>query len=349
MNTVEKLLNHARAGASIVSMGYKITTAIVQPLGYLQSVEMLGAKYSAIGLKEFYGKGTGMGRAKEFVFERSEQMRNRMTTFDRDVRDQLKGLQDRGSKVRRSFFFMTGAMDMTVSIPTWLGAYRKAMDGAVDGLTAGDETAAIDFADSIVRKSQSAGGAKDLAGIQAGHPLFKLFTTFYSYFNVMYNLMARRVGLTKNPGDIPALIGSLATLWFVPAILAEILAQRGPGEDEEWGSWFQRTWTNWALYPLQGLIGFRELVQAMGPYGYDGPPALDAISQTGRALKIPIAALDEDAEIKRGDVKAAVEAASYWGHLPGRQMWITGEYLYDYMTGEEEDFSVKDALFARPQ
>lgn len=349
MNTVESILNHARAGASIVSMGFKITTAIVQPLGYLQTVEMLGAKYAGIGLKEFYGKGTpmAMARAKDFVFERSEQMRNRMTTFDRDVRDQLKNLEDRSAKVRRSFFFMTGAMDMAVSIPSWLGAYRKAMDGAVEGVKAGDENAAIDFADSTVRKSQSAGGAKDLAGIQAGHPLFKLFTTFYSYFNVMYNLMARRVGMTKSVADIPRLVSSAMLLWFVPAVLGELLTQRGPGDDEEPEDWFVNNWKLWATYPLQGLIGFREIVQAMGPYGYDGPPALDAIAQTGTALNIPEKILDDEQDVSRSDVKAAVLAVSYWGHLPGRQGWITGSYLYDYMTGEVDEFSVRDALFAR--
>ena len=351
MNTVEKVLNHARAGASIVSMGWKITTAVVQPLGYLQSIEMIGTKYAGIGLKEFYGRGTpkAMGHARDFVFERSEQMRNRMTTFDRDVRDQLKGLQDRSTAVRRSFFYLTGAMDMSVSIPTWLGAYRKAMDGSVEGLTKGDELAAIDFADSMVRKSQSAGGAKDLAGVQASSPIFKLFTTFYSYFNVMYNMMARRYGMTKSMADAPQLIASMATLWFLPAILSELIAQRGPEEDEDWGEWFLNDWTNWALYPMQGLIGMRELVQAMGPYGYDAPPALDAISKTGRALKIPLKVVDPDQEVTKADVKAAVEAVSYWGHLPGRQLWITGEYLYAYMTGEVDEFSVRDALFPRPK
>jgi hypothetical protein len=28
-------------------------------------------------------------------------------------------------------------------------------------------------------------------------------------------------------------------------------------------------------------------------------------------------------------------------------MWITGEYLYDYSTGEESDFNFRDLFFAR--
>jgi hypothetical protein len=74
----------------------------------------------------------------------------------------------------------------------------------------------------------------------------------------------------------------------------------------------------------------------MGPYGYDGSPALEAFEQTARAVKIPAKALDDNEDVSRSDVKAAILAASYWGHLPGRQAWITGSYLFDWATGEEQ-------------
>lgn len=349
MTAPEAILNHARAGATIVNMGLKITTAIVQPLGYLNSIELLGAKYAAIGLRETFAKGDpfrSISRAREFAFERSEQLRNRMTTFDRDVRDQLKRLTETGyvGPIRRSFFFLTGFMDMSVAIPTWLGAYRKAMDGAVEEVQAVDEKAAIDFADSTLRKAQSAGGAKDLAGIQAGHPLLKLFTAFYSYFSVLYNLFARRVKMTDftKPGDIAQFTASMFALWFAPAILSELLAGRGPGEDEPWEDYLKRTAYLWALYPAQSVVLLRDIASAMGPYGYDGSPALEAFEQTARAVKIPAKALDDNEDVSRSDVKAAILAASYWGHLPGRQAWITGSYLFDWTTGEEQPESVGD-------
>ena len=179
MKTPEKIANHLRAGATIVNMGWKITTAVVQPLGYLQTVELLGNKYSTIGLKKFYGAGglRSMRKALNFVLDRSEQVRNRMTTFDRDVREAMKKLDQKGllNDARRSLFFLTGLLDMSVTVPTWMGAYAKSMDGNVDGLEAGNEYVAIDYADSIVRRSQSAGGAKDLAGVQqSNNPLLRL-------------------------------------------------------------------------------------------------------------------------------------------------------------------------------
>jgi hypothetical protein len=347
MTAPEAILNHARAGATIVNMGWKLTTAIVQPLGYFNSVELLGPKYAAIGLREAYVKGDpirSITRAKEFAFERSEQLRNRMTTFDRDVRDQLKRLTETGyvGPIRRSFFALTGLMDMSVAIPTWLGAYRKAMDGAVEEVSAGDEKAAIDYADSILRRAQSAGGAKDLAGIQAGHPLLKLFTAFYSYFNVLYNLFAKRAKQTDftKPRDLAQFTASMFALWFVPAVLSEVIAGRGPGEDESWDEYLKRTAYLWGLYPTQSVVLLRDVMSAMGPYGYDGSPALDAFEQTARTMRIPVKALDDESEVSRSDVKAALLTASYWGHLPGRQMWITGSYLFDWMTGEEQPESI---------
>lgn len=360
MTAPEAILNHARAGATIVNMGLKITTAVVQPLGYFNSLELLGTKYAAIGLRDTFAKGDpfrSISRAREFAFERSEQLRNRMTTFDRDVRDQLKRLTETGyvGPIRRSFFFLTGFMDMSVAIPTWLGAYRKAMDGAVEEVQAGDEKAAIDFADSTLRKAQSAGGAKDLAQIQAHGSLLKLFTTFYSYFNVLYNLFAKRFKQTDftKPKDVAHFTASMLALWFVPAVLSEVIAGRGPGEDESWEEYLKRTAYLWALYPAQSVVLLRDVMNAMGPYGYDGSPALDALEQTARALKIPVKALDEDAEVSRSDVKAVVLATSYWGQLPGRQAWITGSYLFDWMTGEEQPETVAEAArnlaFSRPQ
>ncbi|KKK99361.1 hypothetical protein LCGC14_2633520, partial [marine sediment metagenome] len=289
MNTVEAILNHVRAGASVVNMGWKITTGIVQPLGYLQTLELLEKKYAAIGLQKFYADGVpyeGMMKAKDFVFERSWYMRRRMRTFDRDMRDQMKHL-GQITNARVSFFFLVGAMDMSVSLPSWLGGYHKAMDGEVEGVEAGNEFQAIDFADGIVRRSQGSGSPKDLANIQAGSPLMKLFTLFYTYFNNLYNLLQRRGKLTKSVKDMPRFAASMFALWFAPAILAELIAGRGPDDDEDFAEWLKRTSYIWVLYPLATVVGVRDIANAMGPYGYDASAAFEAFGTLARTTKIP--------------------------------------------------------------
>ncbi len=360
----EKLIGQARVGATVVNMGLKVTTAIVQPLGYLNSIDMLGEKYAWKGLTDFIGakglsgKGghTAWGNMKagvEFVQARSTMMQNRQKTFDRDVRDSLMRLtkETKLQEAQRSFFYLTGLMDMGVSVPTWLGAYRKAMEGEVAEIEMGDEYRAIDYADSIVRQTQSAGGAKDLAQIQRGGQVRRSFVMFYSYFSVLYNQFARQISRAqRGDASIAQLAASSFYLWFAPSIMGELIAGRGPDDEDEWAEWAAR---QGILYPMGAVVGLRDVGSAvLTPYGYGASPAFDAFEMTARTAAIPIKALDDDQELGRSDVKAAVLTAGYWGKLPSRQAWITGEYMYDVATGEDSPESpqefVRNLFFARP-
>ena len=341
-----------RAGGTIVNMGWKFTTAIVQPLGYLQSVDQIGAKWAWKGLRDFYGSPDKMARQVDFVFERSEAMKNRQRNFDRDVRDYARRLEREGKMdgVRESFFWMTGMLDMSVSVPTWLGAYRKAMEGHVPNAAKGDEAAAIDYADQAVRESQSSGAVKDLARIQRGNEAFRAFTMFYSYFSALFNLLRRRrQDLQLGNINLPQFAASMAVLWIAPAVLGELVAMRGPDDDEEWAKWAAQ---QSILYPFQTMIGVRDVANAaLTPFGFGASPAYDGLEQTARALQVPYKALTGE-EVKRSDVKSIVLATSYWGHLPGRQAWITGEYLFDLMDGKENPENPGELLdglmFSRP-
>jgi hypothetical protein len=39
--------------------------------------------------------------------------------------------------------------------------------------------------------------------------------------------------------------------------------------------------------------------------------------------------------------------AGDWAALPARQVWISSSYFYDLMTGEVDEFSLRDVFFAR--
>lgn len=348
----ERVVSHMRAGGTVVNMGWKFTTAIVQPLGYLQSVDQIGAKWAWKGLRDFYGRPDKMAKQVDFVFKRSEAMKNRQRNFDRDVRDYARRLEREGKMdgVRESFFWMTGMLDMSVSVPTWLGAYRKAMEGHVPNAAKGNEVAAIDYADQAVRESQSSGAVKDLARIQRGNEAFRAFTMFYSYFSALFNLLRRRrQDLQLGNINLPQFAASMAVLWLAPAVLGELVAMRGPDDDEEWAKWAAQ---QSILYPFQTMIGVRDVANAaLTPYGFGASPAYDGLEQTARALQVPYKAVTGE-EVKRSDVKSIVLATSYWGHLPGRQTWITGEYLFDLMDNKESPETLGELLdglmFSRP-
>lgn len=360
----EKLVGRARVGATVVNMGLKATTALAQPLGFFSSIDVLGERYAWKGLTDFWGaRGNrdggsiwrNMKDSTAFVQERSVMMQQRQQTYDRDVRDTLQRMtqETRAQELGRFYFYFTGLLDMSVSVPTWLGAYRKAMDGQLDNVAAGNEVEAIAYADSIVRMSQSAGTVANLARIQRGGQVQRAFVMFYSFFNVLYNQGARRISQAKR-GEISKqqMAASMMYLWIVPALLGELVAGRGPDEDdEEWAKWAA---TQGILYPAGTMVGMRDVVSGvLTPYGYDASPAYDAFEQSARAARIPLKLLDEDQDVTRGDVKAAFMATGYWAALPSRQAWITGEYLYDIATGEEEPETpqefVRNLFFVRPQ
>jgi Large polyvalent protein associated domain 22 len=348
-NPLEGLLGRARVGATVVSMGWKLTTAIVQPLGYTVSIKELGAKYAALGLRDVYAQPHRLAERWDFVTSRSEFMANRLRQYDRDVRDALKRLNVAGVKpgalsvidaytqgLKESYFAFIGYMDMSVSLPSWLGAYRKAMDGAIANVVGGDEQAAIDYADQVVRITQGSGTAKDLALVQRGPEAFRIFTMFYSYFSVLFNQMAKTTRQFKLDKNAPRLLASLALLWFVPAVLEDLITGRGPDDDAGDDEWLKWLLGREVAYPFQSVVFVRDVVNGMDRYGYEPSAAFDMYEQLARAgkLAIAISPLGDKDEVTRADVKGLALATGYVLQLPARQMWLTAEYLYDWMTGE---------------
>jgi len=230
--------------------------------------------------------------------------------------------------IRQSFFYMIGWMDMMVAAPTWLAAYEKGQ-----GVFKGDEKKAVEYADQAVRMAQSSGLAKDLAVIQSsGGDLFKIFTMFYSFFSVSYNQF-RRVSRQfdyTNPTHWPKAMVALAHIWLVPALMGAFLAGNGPDDDEDWLTWGAK---EVALFPFSSVVLLRDVASYVArPYfGAQVTPlegALRSLGDTVGALK--------DGDIDRKDLHAAFDLAGFTWGLPTKQMWATGEFMYDWMDGRVE-------------
>jgi hypothetical protein len=328
----EKLLFRARHGTTVAMLGMAASTAVQQLGSWPVAIQALGPRYAASGLMSFLGDAAKMGRATRFALASSGQLRHRMTTFDRDVRDFTKKLGPRGAfpEVHRFFFLFTGFMDMAVAVPTWLGGYQKAM---AEGR--GHENA-VAFADSTVRTTQGSGGVKDLAQIQRKEWM-KLFTSFYSYFSNLANMMLEQVHETRRQGivrHLPELAAFFLFSLAAPALVSELLAGRGPDEDDE------EEWPEWALKTL-GLyaVATVPLVRDVVRFAVDGRGRFE-MAPAQRAFEAPaqvLAGLPDAWEegVDRWWAKSLVDTAGYWGALPSRQLWITGSALYDWLEGED--------------
>lgn len=287
-------------------------------------------------------------------------MRNRANTIERDVKDALIRMRGDGgvaADVRRTAFYLTAMADRAVSVPTWRGAYDQAL---AEGKTEED---AIRAGDRAVRLSQGAGGSKDLSAVQRNNELMKLLTMYYTPFNVLYARL-RDVGhqtSIQGIGYLPKAAARLLALVVLPAVMGDLLAGRGPGEDEDETWWSIR---KILLYPLttipvlRDFSGYMEagIIQASGEGemkfapSYKLSPVVGALEKIAR---LPGKAADVATGEKEFDEVAwdIFETSGYIFGLPTAQARISGEYLLNLLSGNEEPEDaaelMRDAVFRK--
>jgi hypothetical protein len=346
IDPIEAAAGYMRKNATIVNMGFKLTTAILQPLGYSQSFEVLGEKWAMHGLAQFYGNPFKAKALQEEIFGKSTFMRNRMKSFDRDINDAIKKIKKEHGPLegfQQWAFQHIGFMDMLVTLPTWKAGYDKSLS---EGMSESD---AIAQADKMVRMSQAAGGAKDLAIIQQGSEYKRLFTMFYSYFSSMYNLMRRRRNISGREPVTMAKVArnSMAFMYLVavPALLSEIIVGRGPDEDED-EDWY--TWTaKIALsYPLMSVVGVRDVTNAaVTGFGYEVTPVAEGVESIVKAAAALEKIATGDAEEK--EAKKLLLAGGYLFGLPSRQLWTIIDNTMAMAEGD--DLTLTEQLMIREQ
>ena len=337
-----------RANTTAVGMGFRVSTILMQVAGYSNSFEYVGARWVVPAIAQTTQHPI---ESFKFVMERSGEVRHRMDTLDRDIDEGIRQAQGgiaRLSEAKRFMFHGIGYMDRVVVIPTWLGAYNKA-------LAAGqDEQVAIYEADKAVRKSQGAGAAKDLAWIQRGKGNFgqagKLLTMFYAYMSAFYQrqrTLARDTGAalrTGNVRDFPALLARAWWLFVVPPILSELLAGRGPDDDEDWSLWAFKQMLFNVLGPIPVV---RDVAKPLWAKFNDEPSFGYAFTPAAKAFDTLINSAGDlgnliDGEETKRATRNAMEAVGYaTGLVPG-QIAAAAQFLVDVGYGEQDPRTAGD-------
>lgn len=355
---LNRFVDRLRMNATIVAMGFKVTTVVAQALDIAQSLRRVKGRYLGRALSRFV---RNPAEARRFVQEKSGEMRHRERNLDRDLRDlgrQLVGKEGVLPAVQKAAMRGIAIVDMAASVPTWLGAYEQAL---ASGMTEAD---AIHWADRTVRLSNPAGGAKDLAAVQRKESFWKLFTMFYSYFNVMYNAQADEArsavrmargekaisprdplaGTPYGGGDLA--IGALA-MWIIPALAGELLAGRGPDDDEEAWQWLLR---KLAVFPFLSLPGIRDIANAVeSGREYQMTPVAGAFAAAARTAR-RVGQVAEDEREPEDLLLPVVDLVGYSVGLPTGQAKITGRYAWDLMQGETPDSAaefLRNVMFYR--
>jgi hypothetical protein len=346
-----------RANATAVGLGLRATTMVTQIAGYSNSVEVVGEKWMAQAVAQTSAHPIDTFR---FVMQRSDEMRHRMDTIDRDIRTEIARISaktlpgkamNKANEAKVFMFHGIGLMDRAVSVPTWIGAYNKALAGGMS------EPDAAYAADKAVRQSQGAAGPKDLAAIQRGTgkwgEALKLFTMFYSFFSAQYQrqrTLGRDVGGrdVRRERNVPRLAARAFWMLVLPPLLVEVLKMplgAGGPDDEEW-------WTQWVLRKLLGnALGpiplARDVFEPAWNAARGGTFFNPSISPIQRAYDTVVRTAGDTGKLARGEetkhmTKDVMELAGYaTGLVPG-QLASATQFLVDVAQDDADPEGVAD-------
>lgn len=137
-------------------------------------------------------KGQGWKASKELVYSKSSYMKERSVLPDISLRDMKDESRKLNPVEQVTVEFGTKALvftDNLSAIPVWIQAYQKKINVGVS------EQEAVLFADTVIRRTLGSSRITDVAPIQRGSALMKLFTTFQGFFNTQFNQWQREAGI----------------------------------------------------------------------------------------------------------------------------------------------------------
>lgn len=366
LSAANRFMRAMRRNLSVAALGFRATTVIAQAGGIFAGAEMIGMGNVGAGIKEMYGSASleQIQANFDFVREKSAEMRHRTQFLERDlvqISATLKG-QGKFKKLKDWAMQPIMAMDNVVSTAVWMGAYKAQL-----GRDIHDEKKAVAYADKVVRLTQGAAGAKDLAAVQRGSEFFRIFSMFYTYFSAMQNRLMDLSMSAKERFDPNAKMGKspdapnelLRYLYLVilPTVTFDLLmkgALQGSFTDDDEKNDVTIGTALWkvAAYSMAGLVGIRDLVSFVGKEGFDWkystPPALRAVDLLiERANRVAQGTFDESKDVKPSDVvRLGVDAIGLTTGLPIDAPTLI---LQNYLKAQEkgEDIGLTDFVARR--
>lgn len=315
-----------RRNVSLVGLGFNVVSAAIQPLGLSQSIVRVGAPWIGRGVAKYIAHPIDLTRQ---VNGMSEFMANRTRTRFRELAELRDRVEDQ-SRVKELMgaygYFLMMRCQQAVDVPTWWGAYEKAI---AEG---NDESRAVALADQAVIDSQGSGQTKDLSAIERGNPAEKLLTVFYSFFNTALNIGVERTMGADTPAKKARLAVDFLLLYTVPAVLSHLLRSAltpGDAGDDDPEELAKKLAAAQIDYLMGLMVGVREFAEAAkmlagaNDFGrpYAGPAGLRLVSDT-----VNLATQAHQGEFDSAFRKALVNTVSDLFGLPGAQInrTITG-------------------------
>lgn len=313
LGNLERYLDRMRKKFTMATMGYRISTALLNMANIPLVIEKTGPRNFIRGLSDMYMSGADKYREQRaFIFEKSSFMKERATTMDRDLARGIRIKEDRGtskavSKIKggkeiidQYGFSLIAETDFMFSLPEWIQTYNNTVFELQmkRNMTAEEiDKEAVRKADKIVRETFGSGEMKDRPAVVKSRFLSQLLP-FYSYTSLVLNQFIRG-GYDIVDGKGPGRLIRSFIFWYLFGAAFEgalrYIVDQATGNDKY--TFLGRLGYSYASNgPVSGLPVARDVVPAMyslfmGMYSEGAVPEvsglqiIEDIYKTGSAVK----------------------------------------------------------------
>ena len=307
---INRTLEQMRKNSAFAVMAMRTGTALLNVLNVFPMMHQIGKINTLKAITSFglgFYKGTDTyARNRQFVFDKSPMMRDRMNTIDRDMQQDMKLevgqdtslIRERATHAKEKFnrfgYWFITETDLMFSMALWKHGYDESMRKQIEaGMTDVKqmEQNAISDADTNVRAVFGSGQVKDQVAMQRKNTLVGQLTPFYSYSSTVLNALIKAGYRVKDHGDYMALIN--ATLyWVVLQTLAETVYRSAvAGELDDPDKMLRRLGITTVRNVDQGLPVVRDALEGvmnhflLGSDSNNSPLAITAIDELVKAAQ----------------------------------------------------------------
>lgn len=276
---LEGYLRVLRNRTTVMGLGFRLSTAMSQLMGYTASIAAMsqrgrknGAKHGGTywlmqGIKAFLRSKQN----REWAIANSHELRTRLNNNDVNVAEAMKGVaqpkttrQTLEAALTKGGFWLIGKMDFVVAQTTWFAAYQQARKDM--GKNHQD---AVFYADRVMLDSQGSGNLKDTTLFQRGGEVKKSMALFFSPFAGLYQLWTQAAKDIKDKRDFKGAVQDMFTMFCLSAWMEGIIKGDLPKDDDdevlEWVKFFLVNpifyWMS-TIPVLRDMAGFMEYGRA---------------------------------------------------------------------------------------
>lgn len=343
----ERAVRHIRTGTTISSLAFNLSVAALQPLGLLQSAALVGKKNMLLGLYDLVSQGKNMPGMYAWVTDQSGMMRERERSFNKDIVDASRGLTTgvlakitpgrTAEFVAETAFLPIAKMQRFVDIVTWLGAKRQGLE-----MFPGDDAKSTTHADRMVVRTQGSGNFQERTGFERGtvsknvrnSEWIRQWSLFLNYFAAKLNVAYERTKTTnfRSPLQVADYASDMVMLFVIEGLLASIIKEGWPDDDEEGGALAKRALRETAKTFLAGVPVVRDI--AADAEGFNTGGALGSFAGKVAAAGKQISQAEVDAAL----IKSLNNVGGVLFKYPTSQVHKTGQAIYDNAQEEEIEF-----------